>query len=123
MDVIEFEVLKNKIQSTPIKLKIASDSMQPLLRTHDVIEVHKLSKPLETFDLIVFESSGRLMCHFVWRNQIGFNEKVVTRSLKEPRADENPIHIKKVLGWVPAAKIGFGTRCWLMLTNWLLGRL
>ncbi len=123
MDALELEVLKHKIKENPLKLKVASDSMTPLLKIHDVIEVHQLSRPLETFDLVVFESSGRLNCHFVWRNQIDFNEKIVTRSLREPRADENPIHIKNILGWVPAAKIGFRTRCWLMLTNWLLGRL
>lgn len=123
MDAVEIEILKQKIQRQPVDVKVASNSMEPILKTGDIVKIYPLTQPPRIFDVVVFKNNLQLNCHFVWRNQLDFNNTLVTRSLKEPGLDEVPINMTEILGWVPDAKISLIMKFRLILWNWLTNQL
>jgi hypothetical protein len=101
LDRAEFEVLKRSLQNkNELPIRIISDSMFPLLKVNETLVVSRLPSRLEMFDLVVFFQSNRLNCHFLWRDQRDFDNSIVTRSLKEPKKDDPPVHYDLVLGMV-----------------------
>ena len=75
--------MKDKILSEPLfKGKIVSDSMEPVLKVGDLIVVDVKAAHLKRFDIIVFLTNGRLICHYLWqRNQVVRPILMQTRSL------------------------------------------
>lgn len=59
----EFEKLK---QLAFFRGNIVSDSMVPVLNIGDKITVEVGSRKIERFDIIVFWSQGKLVCHYLW---------------------------------------------------------
>lgn len=118
IDLIQFEVLKNRlVKENKIEIKIISDSMEPFLKIEEKIYTIPVTKDFEVFDLIVFWRDGKLICHFVWRNQISFNKTVVTRSFKNIYLDEKPVESRYILGFISNKKISFFTKIVIVLKN------
>lgn len=96
--------LKERLnQSKTIKIKIKSDSMEPLLKVHSDYDLFKIENlaDLKRFDIIVFWQVDRYICHFVWKKQICLNtsdEIWITRSLKNKFEDDLPIKKEQILG-------------------------
>ena len=89
-----------------IAFKVVSDSMTPLIKISDSLKVVSENKNYKIFDIIVFKRSSDLVVHYVWRNQIEFNQTVITRSLKNIYSDEEPIHKNEIIGQVTNFEIG-----------------
>lgn len=97
MDLIEFKLLQSKLAAgESLKLRIASDSMLPLLKVGEVIEVKKADlNSIQKFDVVVFFQDDKLMCHFVWSMQ---GDQLITKSLKDPKSVDWPISEAAFLG-------------------------
>ena len=118
MDKKDFESLKKQLQETgALPIKIASDSMVPLLKVSEALVVMPIEKKVKMFDLIVFYQSERLNCHFVWRDQTDFNNCYVTRSLKEPRHDDPPVPTDCVLGTIPGKNLSILNKLKVLACN------
>jgi hypothetical protein len=111
MDRSDFEKLKQSLETAgQLPIRIVSDSMEPLLRVQETLDVKKLENSLKTFDLVVFYQARRLNCHFFWRDQKDFDNCIVTRSLKEPAQDDPPVPYDCILGWIPERRIRFSMK-------------
>lgn len=97
MDLIEFKLLQNKLAAEEsLYLRIASDSMMPLLKVGEIVEVKTADlDSLKKFDVIVFYQDDKLMCHFVWSIQ---GDHLITKSLKDPKSVDWPIKEALFLG-------------------------
>ena len=98
-----FESLK---QQQWFKGRIASDSMEPLIRVGEVIVVLVGEKQLKRFDIVVFWYEGKLMCHYLWQ----LNKRVTpllmqTKSLQGRR--DLPIPPEDYLGKVISHRLKF----------------
>jgi len=95
-----------------IPVRIASDSMEPLLRTGEVIKAHFFQSledkqqiyKLKKFDLILFEATNGVTCHFFWKHQ---DQLILTRSLKNPTDNDFPTEKNKVIGVIKNKKLKF----------------
>lgn len=81
------------------KGKIASSSMEPVIRIGDIVSVEVGTKDLKRFDIIVFWREGKLTCHFLWN----INKRVspyllLTKSLR--LETDPPIKPEEYLGKV-----------------------
>jgi len=118
IDLIQLEVLKSRLSKEhTIEIKIISDSMQPLLKIDETVTVIPFEKKCEIFDLIVFWRNDKLFCHYMWRDQISFNNSVITRSLKEPYSDEKPVERIHILGTIKDKKIRLVTKLLILAKN------
>ncbi len=120
----EFLLFKKYLsQNQALPLKIASDSMEPLLKIGQEIKlVFKPIDDLRPFDLIVFLENERLVCHFYWhRNSL--DGSILTRSLKNPKLSDFPIHPDFYLGLVPDIRLGFAQKAKVTLLNLINGSL
>lgn len=97
MDLLEFKLLQKKSMAGEWQtLRVASDSMMPLLQIGQFIEVQKIEiGHLEKFDIIIFFQDGRLICHFLWAIQ---DQLLITKSLKNPQAVDWPVKPELLLG-------------------------
>ncbi|MGZ3691275.1 MAG: hypothetical protein ACXVAX_07215 [Pseudobdellovibrio sp.] len=92
-----------------LKFKVVSDSMFPVIKIGDELSFNK-KEVYNIFDIILFKRHGDLIVHFVWRDQMNFNNTLITRSLKNFNQDEEPVKIEEVLGTVDNFKIPFLTK-------------
>jgi len=92
-----------------LKFRVVSDSMAPLIKVGDELTFEKKSA-YNIFDIILFKRKDELFVHFVWRDQSSFNNTLITRSLKNYLADEEPVSIGEVLGTVAEFKIPAATK-------------
>lgn len=120
MDKLKAELIKNKIQKEPINIRVVSDSMLPLIKIDEQLTLTKLPTELKIFDTIVFYDNGKLICHFVWKDQRALNGTLVTRSLKEPYKNEIPRKYSNIVGWVPTKKISFMIKLKIVLLSWIM---
>lgn len=90
-----------------IKYKVVSDSMHPLIKINDELQVTSNKGDLRPFDIILFKRENRLIVHFIWRNQIKYNQTVITRSLKAEYNDEAPVHLSEIIGRIENYKFSF----------------
>lgn len=98
-------------------MKVATDSMVPLIDVGDIIEVKKVSDDdLEMFDIIVFWDGKKWMSHFVWSIEKG-EDTIVTRSLKNSTSNDFPISRTDILGQVINYKISIWRRVLVALKN------
>lgn len=97
MDLLEFKILQNKLLAgESLNLRVASDSMVPLLKVGELIKVKKADiDSLQKFDVIVFFQDDKLMCHFLWSIQ---GDHLITKSLKDPTRTDWPIKETLLLG-------------------------
>ena len=85
--------------------KIVSDSMVPIINIGDTISVDVGCMKLDRFDIIVFWSEGKLICHYLW----AMNRRVEpillqTRSTLYGEKD-NPIGFNDYLGKVVSHRL------------------
>jgi len=119
-DLIKLVSLKKKLMDDgKLNIRIVSDSMYPCLKIGDQIEVAPLTRPLKTFDIIVYLSENRFICHYVWKNQIDFDNTIVTRSIKNSNSDEIPLPFSNILGQVNERRISLLLRFTILLRNLL----
>ena len=85
--------------------KVVSDSMSPLIKINDTLNITDQLMNYNTFDIIIFKRSTKLVVHYIWRNQIEFNQTVITRSLKNIYYDEEPVKKNEIVGLVTNFKI------------------
>ena len=104
-----------------LNLTVVSDSMMPVISINTQLEISEKTKALQTFDIIVFTRHGRLVAHYVWKNQYHFNKTIITRSLKSIYNDEEPVGYSEIAGVVTNCKIGFLQRCKIRLLCLLNG--
>jgi signal peptidase I len=98
----EFENLK---ELPFFRGKIISDSMEPVLNIGDKITVEVGRKELERFDLIVFYSQDKLICHYLWAmNRLVEPILLQTRSTKYGLRDY-PIGLEDYLGKVVSHRL------------------
>lgn len=104
MDLLKFKALKIKLgQEGSLSLRVASDSMEPVLKTGQIIQVKKIqSHELKKFDTIVFFQSEKVMCHFLWAIQTDAEGKrlLITKSIKNPQDIDLPLEEEFLLGKV-----------------------
>lgn len=92
-----------------LKFKVVSDSMLPLINIGDELTIKK-DNQYTLFDIVVYSKNSKLIAHFVWRNQISFNQTLITRSLKDFYTDDEPVEESAILGVVTNYKISILTR-------------
>jgi signal peptidase I len=94
------EKIKEQILSRPIfKGKIVSGSMVPVIMIGEEITVIVKERNLKRFDIIVFLSEGKLVCHYLWRmNEIVTPRLMQTRSMLG--GTDLPIEEKDYIGKV-----------------------
>lgn len=105
-----------------LRLKVASDSMNPVIKVDDLILLESLKdiKTLNRFDVIVYAKDQNLICHYFWcLNSLQTPPTISTRSLKEPFQNELPFTADKILGIVRSHRIGFIRRATLIFLNLL----
>lgn len=98
------------------KYRVVSGSMEPLIQigAELILESVKL-EDIKRFDILVFKETPIYMCHYVWHVNKTFNKgDIITRSLKEGHCDD-AFGFEKVLGRVVNYKIGFLTKCKILL--------
>lgn len=102
-----------------LKYKVASDSMEPLIP----VGAELLFEPVEQadirrFDILVFQGSKSLMCHYVWHvNKVYNKGDITTRNLVNGEMDA-PFEFDKVKGRVTNFKIGYFLKCRILL-GWI----
>lgn len=121
MDLISFYELKSLLlQKGQIKLRVASNSMFPVLKENEIISVEKcVVADLKTFDIIVFWDGTRLISHFLWVKQLkkeALKYLLITKSIKDPLNIDLPIEEDLILGKVNV-KIPVITKISISLRN------
>lgn len=91
------------LQKKTIQIRIVSDSMSPLIKSDEVLEIKPLNSTLKRFDLVVFWHDDKLTCHFLW--QIHIDHYYLFKSLKHPRSCDPPIEKKFLLGQVHSRRL------------------
>jgi len=93
-----------------IEVEIVSDSMEPLIKTGELIEVNDLTEELNLFDIVVFWRDGRFVAHFIWRFNGLSHKTVTTRSLKDKSSNEVPVELDHILGIIKVKKLSLYTK-------------
>ncbi|OUR93626.1 hypothetical protein A9Q84_19345 [Halobacteriovorax marinus] len=107
----DFLMMKKIILSRGnIEVEIVSDSMEPLIKTGELIKVQNVEEDLKLFDIIVFWRDGQFVSHFVWRFNGISHKTITTRSLKDKGANELPVEFENVLGIIKDKKISLYTK-------------
>lgn len=121
MDLIEYSRLKAGLkESGKITLRVASDSMLPLLKIGQSVNViNQDPQKAQKFDILVFWQDNKLICHFLWavQEKSGINERVyITKSLKSPKDVDLPIKENLILGKIDV-KIPLILKCKVFMMN------
>ena len=94
------------MKSNFIFFKVVSDSMHPLIKINDKLIFESVPfEQLKIFDIVIFKRRENLTVHFIWRNQIKYNQTIITRSLKNIYCDEEPVLLTEILGRVTNFKL------------------
>lgn len=117
----EFLVLKKRLSAgKPLGLRVASDSMSPLLQVEQNIQVSLAPlETLKTFDLIVYLEQGKLQVHFLWH--INNDGALITRSLKNPKTNDPLVPKSHYLGKVDKIGMSGWQKARVYLLNLLNG--
>lgn len=104
-----------------LKLKVASDSMSPVIKVNELIVLEPLKNlgNLKRFDIIVYAKNDSLICHYFWTPNSFQKETICTRSLKEPYYNELPVPVGSILGVVTSHRVNPIRRSFLILMNLL----
>jgi signal peptidase I len=100
----------DKLKTMPFfKGKIVSSSMDPVIKVGDNIVVDVGNIDIKRFDIIVFYSSGKLICHYLWTiNKIFTPVLMQTRGLGGKR--DIPIDFSVYLGKLVSHKLNWWRR-------------
>lgn len=86
--------------------KVVSDSMNPIIKVGDIIQVDVGVKNLKRFDIIVFHDGSKLICHYLWNmNKIVEPLLLQTRNMRKEK--DFPITWEQYLGKVTSHQISF----------------
>jgi hypothetical protein len=118
--VAEREELQKKFTVNKLKTvkgKIVTGSMEPLLPIGTEILIRLKDHELKRFDIIVFQSDGKLICHFLWQqNKIVKPLLLQTRNLKNLGTDF-PIGQTEYFGKVISHKLRFRDKLRIFLNQ------
>ena len=91
-------------QGRPASVTIVSDSMSPLIKVGERVEVrHKEDYGL--FDVVIYHHrDGRLICHYIWQKSQMEQGAYLLRSFKGSAFDL-PVAAEKILGHVAGKKL------------------
>ena len=89
-----------------MNFKVISGSMSPLIKIGDMLIVSAQQETYETFDVVLFKRSSKLVVHYIWRNQLERNNTFITRSFENIYSDEEPVAKDEIVGKVTNFKIG-----------------
>ena len=95
----QHEVFKKKLSQKGVtqKIRIVSDSMHPVIKINEVLDVERIEiHQLKRFDIILVNYFGTPYCHFFW-NFLNENE-IVTKSYKHPEKYDLPIKNEHIIG-------------------------
>ena len=98
----DLQILKKQlVNESVVKLKVVSDSMVPLIKIGDLIEVQKIAdlKELKHFDIIVFDQAGRLNVHFLTKID-HTHQQYITQCLKFRGENDYPLKPDQIIGLV-----------------------
>lgn len=117
----EFLLLQKKLrQGETLPLQVASDSMYPLLKVGQLINIEQASiESLKAFDLVVYWEQGRLQCHFLWHRNL--DGGLITRSLKNPTVSDPLVSPQDYLGKVAGNGLSLWQKAKINLINILKG--
>lgn len=105
----DLHVLKKSLKhNNQVSLQIVSDSMEPLIKVGESIEVAKVQsvKELRVFDIILFDQAGRLNCHFLAKVDYE-NNVFITKSLRHPGVSDYPIGSDQIIGIIKQKRINW----------------
>lgn len=109
-DQITFLKYKKRLAATgKLEFPVATNSMEPLIEVGSIINVSKITDPLDSFDIVVYWTGEILMAHYIW-NAYNIDNTILTRSLLNPIENSEPISKKYILGIVTNYRISFMTR-------------
>lgn len=115
----DHEVLKKKLsRGEPHRLTIVSNSMEPLIKTGEEVEVQAPPKAekLALFDIILFRQGNRLNAHFLtkvdWQN-----DQFITRPLRDPRHQDYPLKYDDIIGIIAHKKISLWQKLRVLLLS------
>ena len=97
--------------------------MSPIIQVNDELVLGAKPPSYRRFDIILFKRHNRLNAHFVWRDQTAFDGTYVTRSLKEPYHDEEPIKSDDILGPVENFRLSMWRRLAVIFGSLIRGKL
>lgn len=118
------EIQKELRQQKKIIVRIISDSMEPLIKTGEEIQLESFNSfdDLRRFDVIVFYHNNILTCHYLWHvNSVITKENqrlLVTRPLGR-HYDDFPVTENNVLGWVPSRRLSLFQKIKIIFRFWL----
>ena len=107
------EKLKELQIKRTINVQIVSDSMEPIIKTGEVIKVEMVVGEPKTFDILVFYQNDIFLCHYFWKKNSYFDnsgKNYLTRPLKSQWADI-PFSRDQILGKAVGKKLGFLRKC------------
>lgn len=112
-----------KLKELPIfKGMVVTDSMTPLIKVGDMIMVDVGNRDLKRFDVVVFYSDGKLICHYLWAmNRFVTPILFQTRGLKFG-AKDFPVSIDDFLGKVVSHKVSAKDKFFILLKAILRNR-
>lgn len=114
----DIEVLRKKLlKGDSVSLTVVSDSMEPLIKTGENIEVGQVELAnLQLFDIILFFQGGRLNTHFL--SKIDHNNKqYITRPLKNPDQNDYPLSGEEILGIINNKRLNFWHKLRIVFHN------
>jgi hypothetical protein len=114
----EIKALRQALELKSVEIRIASGSMEPVLKVGGRYNLEKVSiQDLRRFDIIVFRRGQILIAHYVWHVNRHFDKgHIITRSLI-PGGEDLPILPSDVFGRVQLIKIPSWTRLRLIVDS------
>ena len=100
-----------------IKVQIVSGSMEPIIKTGEIVHVEKLAGRPKMFDILVIYQNNIFICHYFWKNNTYFDndgKNYLTRALSSRHADI-PFARNQILGRVTGKNLSFLQKCHIIL--------
>jgi len=119
-DPDEFKSLKTNLLATGrLAFRVVTGSMKPVIKPGDVVEIVPVNTELRKFDIIIFDNSNVLVCHYIWKiNQLSVGSSGPTITTRGLYAKEDlPVSFDRVLGKVVSHKLTLTTRLRLVLSR------
>ena len=107
-----------------IDVQIVSGSMEPVIKTGELVTVERLEGRPKMFDILVFHQNDKFICHYFWKENSHFDNEgknYVTRPLSS-RGFDIPFSHRQVLGRVGGKRIGFWRRAVIVVKEILRRR-
>lgn len=112
----DIEVLRKKLlRGDTVSLQVVSNSMEPVIKTGEMIEVSRVSlSDLKVFDIILFFQGGRLNSHFLAKTDEN-NNQFITRPLNGSGPSDYPLRGDEIIGIVSNKKLNLWHRLKVMI--------